>query len=192
MLCKKHGGAHKTHNTRECRRYNKDGTLIKKIGSTAKPHSKERKSEGVNFAQIVRTELRKALRKKSSRRKRRRGKDSESDSDSDNSSWRCGSNSTGELHTSKKVKLETTVNSYTDPSPSKAIQTKKDFKDNKINLTVKKNRTSIKSCSKTKKFKLIIEDKIETMTLNLLKKSYGKKMSVIKQGLLRTVQILPV
>jgi hypothetical protein len=86
VLCKKHGGAHTTHNTRECRRYNKDGTLVKKLGSTTKPHSKERKSEGVNFAQIVRTELRKALRKKSSRRKRRRGKDSESDSDSDDSS----------------------------------------------------------------------------------------------------------
>ena len=86
VLCKKHGGAHKTHNTCDCRCYNKDGTPIKKHGSTAKPHSKERKSEGVNFAQIVRTELRKALRKKSSRRKRRRGKDSESDSDSDDSS----------------------------------------------------------------------------------------------------------
>ncbi len=52
VLCKKHGDAYTTHNTPECRHYNKDGTLIKKIGSTAKPHSKERKPEGVNFAQI--------------------------------------------------------------------------------------------------------------------------------------------
>jgi hypothetical protein len=86
MLCKKHGGAHKTHNTRDCRHYNKDGTPIKKHGSAGKPHSKERKPEGVNFAQIFRTELRKALRKKSSKCKRRRDKDSENDSDSDNSS----------------------------------------------------------------------------------------------------------
>jgi hypothetical protein len=86
MVCKKHGGAHKMHNTHDCRRYNKDGTPSKKNGSAGKPHSKERKPEGVNFAQIVRTELRKALHKKSSKRKRCRGKDSESDSDSNDSS----------------------------------------------------------------------------------------------------------
>eukprot|EP00804_Cyclotella_cryptica_P023651 CCRYP_011963-RC/>CCRYP_011963-RC protein AED:0.48 eAED:0.69 QI:0/0/0.5/1/0/0.5/2/139/91 len=69
VLCKKHGGPHKSHNTRDCRRYNKDGTPIKKNG-----------------AQIVRAELKKAPRKKSSKRKKRRASDSESDSDSDNSS----------------------------------------------------------------------------------------------------------
>jgi hypothetical protein len=52
MQCRKHGGVHKTHITRDCRRYNKDGTPIKKNGSACKPHSKERKLEGVNFAQI--------------------------------------------------------------------------------------------------------------------------------------------
>ena len=74
------------HNTRDCRRYNKDGTPIKKNGSTGKSHSKESKPEGVNFAQIFQMELRKALRKKSSKRKKRRDKDSESDSDSDDTS----------------------------------------------------------------------------------------------------------
>ena len=86
VLCKKHWGGHKMYNTRDCRRYNKDGTPIKKNGSAGKPYSKERKPEGVNFAQIFRTELRKALRKKSSKHKRRRDKDSESDSDSNDSS----------------------------------------------------------------------------------------------------------
>jgi hypothetical protein len=86
MLCKKHGGTHKTHNTRDCCRFNKDGTPIKKHGSAGKPHSKERKPEGVNFTQIFRTELRKALRKKSSKCKRCCSKDSESDSDSNDSS----------------------------------------------------------------------------------------------------------
>ncbi len=86
VLCKKHGGMHKTHNTRDCHQYNKDGTPIKKNRSAGKSHSKERKPEGVNFAQIFRTELRKELRKKSSKHKRRHGKDSESDSNSDNSS----------------------------------------------------------------------------------------------------------
>jgi hypothetical protein len=86
VLCKKHGGMHKTHNTRDCRWYNKDGTPAKKNGGAGKSNSKERKPEGVNFAPIFRTELKKVLHKKSSKRKKRRGKDSESDSDSDDSS----------------------------------------------------------------------------------------------------------
>eukprot|EP00804_Cyclotella_cryptica_P028707 CCRYP_008223-RA/>CCRYP_008223-RA protein AED:0.38 eAED:1.00 QI:0/0/0/1/1/1/3/0/399 len=86
VLCKKHGGPHKSHNTRDCRRYNKDGTPIKKNGGAGKPSSTERKPEGANFAQIVRAELKKALRKKSSKRRKRRANDSESDSDSDDSS----------------------------------------------------------------------------------------------------------
>eukprot|EP00804_Cyclotella_cryptica_P029393 CCRYP_013328-RA/>CCRYP_013328-RA protein AED:0.29 eAED:0.29 QI:0/-1/0/1/-1/1/1/0/108 len=85
VLCKKHGGVHKSHNTRDCLRYNKDGTLIKKNGGAGKPHSKERKPEGANFTQIVRAELKKALRKKSSKRKKHRTNDSESGSDSDES-----------------------------------------------------------------------------------------------------------
>eukprot|EP00804_Cyclotella_cryptica_P004891 CCRYP_004940-RA/>CCRYP_004940-RA protein AED:0.36 eAED:0.84 QI:0/0/0/1/1/1/2/0/428 len=86
VLCKKHGGPHKSHNSHDCRRYNKDGTPIKKNGGAGKPNSKERKPEGANFAQRVRAELKKALRKKSSKRKKRRANDSESDSDSDDSS----------------------------------------------------------------------------------------------------------
>jgi len=31
-LCKKHGGPHKSHNTRDCRRFNPDGTRVKKNG----------------------------------------------------------------------------------------------------------------------------------------------------------------
>jgi len=80
-LCKKHGGAHKSHNTRDCRRYNKDGTPIKKHGGAGKPHAKS--SEGANFAQVVRKELKKALRKRASKRKKRREENSDSDSDSD-------------------------------------------------------------------------------------------------------------
>eukprot|EP00804_Cyclotella_cryptica_P018265 CCRYP_005976-RA/>CCRYP_005976-RA protein AED:0.46 eAED:0.82 QI:0/0/0/1/0.5/0.33/3/0/385 len=76
VLCKKHGGPHKSHNTRDCRRYNKDGTPIKKNGGAG----------NTNFAQIVRAELKKALRKKSSKRKKLRANDSESDSDSGDSS----------------------------------------------------------------------------------------------------------
>ena len=41
VLCKKHGGPHKSHNTCDCHHFNKDGTPIKKNGGTSKPHSKE-------------------------------------------------------------------------------------------------------------------------------------------------------
>jgi hypothetical protein len=85
--------------------------LLLKNGGSGKPHSKERKPEGMNFAQIFQTELRKALRKKSSKCKRCCDRDLESDSDSNNSSWRRGSGRTGELHTCKKHNQNTAVNS---------------------------------------------------------------------------------
>ena len=34
-LCQKYGGAHTTHNTGECRKYNKDGTLQKSFSAKA-------------------------------------------------------------------------------------------------------------------------------------------------------------
>ena len=73
--------AHTSHNTRDCRRYNKDGTPIKKNGGAGKPHSK--KAEGANFTQIIQAELKKALCKKAGKHKKRREDDSDSDSDSD-------------------------------------------------------------------------------------------------------------
>eukprot|EP00804_Cyclotella_cryptica_P022246 CCRYP_017937-RA/>CCRYP_017937-RA protein AED:0.57 eAED:1.00 QI:0/0/0/1/1/1/2/0/259 len=84
VLCKKHGGRRKSHDMCDCHRYNKDNTPIKKNGGAVKPHSKERKLEGVNFAQILRAELKKALHKKSSKRKKRCANNLESDSGSDN------------------------------------------------------------------------------------------------------------
>jgi len=103
-----------------------------------KPHFKERKPEGVNFAQIFQTELKKALCKKSSKCKKRRGKDSESDSNSDDSSQRRRSDSTVELHACKKHKINTAVDSYTNPSLHKAIQTNKSQEIDKIKLINKK------------------------------------------------------
>jgi hypothetical protein len=43
VLCKKHGGPHKSHDTPDCRHYNKDGTPIKRNGGTGKPNSKKGK-----------------------------------------------------------------------------------------------------------------------------------------------------
>ena len=94
-LCKKHGGPHKTHNTRDCRRFNSDGTPTKrnggagntqKSGHSGKQRSHDKKREGANFAQIIRKEVKKAFRKQSSKHKKRRANDSDSDSDSDYSS----------------------------------------------------------------------------------------------------------
>eukprot|EP00804_Cyclotella_cryptica_P005016 CCRYP_018305-RA/>CCRYP_018305-RA protein AED:0.46 eAED:0.46 QI:0/-1/0/1/-1/1/1/0/129 len=85
VLCKKHGGRTKVTIWRDCRRYNKGGTPIKKNGGAGKPGLKERKPEGTNRPDC-RAELKKALRKKSSKRKKRRANDSESDSDSGDSS----------------------------------------------------------------------------------------------------------
>jgi hypothetical protein len=91
-LFKKHGGPYKSHNTHECRKYNSDGTPIKRNGDTGstqrnghtnKNHSNQRACEGANFAQIVHKEVKKAFRKQSHKRKKHHANDSESDSDSD-------------------------------------------------------------------------------------------------------------
>jgi len=86
-LCKKHGGTHTTHNTNECRRYNSDGTQ-KKTDSNPKSDMPSREKDGMNFAQIIHTETRKAVRaafKKSNRGNKRccHQQDSDSDLDSD-------------------------------------------------------------------------------------------------------------
>jgi hypothetical protein len=86
-LCKKHGGAHTTHNTKECRRYNSDRTSKKAAASKPKSDKPAHDKTGMNYAQIIHQECKKAVRsalKKSSRgNKRRRHQDSDSDSDSD-------------------------------------------------------------------------------------------------------------
>jgi hypothetical protein len=92
-LCKKHGGPHKSHNTRDCRRYNPDDTPIKrnegaasKSGHANRYCSKESQREGANYAQLIRKEVKKAFCKQSHKRKKHHGNDSDSDSDSDYSS----------------------------------------------------------------------------------------------------------
>jgi hypothetical protein len=91
-LCKKHSGPYKSHNTCDCRKFNPDGTPIKRNGSAGstqrnghadKNHSNQREHEGANFAQIIHKEVKKAFRKQSHKRKKRCMNDSESDSDSD-------------------------------------------------------------------------------------------------------------
>jgi hypothetical protein len=91
-LCQKHGGAHTTHNTGECRKYEKDGTLKKsfngKAAVGAKYNGKGKKDHANYFAQIMEcfSKLKKAVKKtqKSSRKKKRCQEYSDSsDSDSE-------------------------------------------------------------------------------------------------------------
>jgi hypothetical protein len=88
----KHGGLYKSHNTYDCRKWNAEGTPIKKNGGTGstqrnrhvnKHHSKERKIKEANFAQIICKEVMKAFPKQSHKSKKCHTNDSESDSDSD-------------------------------------------------------------------------------------------------------------
>ena len=78
-LCKKHGGAHTTHNTHDCHRFEKDGKekssfrATKKGGYNWNPVNQ-------NFAQLNDKikKLEKALKKSGKKGKKRRYKDSNS------------------------------------------------------------------------------------------------------------------
>ena len=81
-LCKKHGGAHATNNTGDCKKYDKGGTL--KAGF--KPKGKSDRND--NFAQIIKdgfTKVTKAVTKdlkkdscKGEKKRKHKSEDSES------------------------------------------------------------------------------------------------------------------
>jgi hypothetical protein len=85
-LCQKHGGVHMTHNTGECHKYEKDGTLKKSFNGKAavggKYNVKGKKDHANSFAQIMErfSKLEKVVKKtqKSSRKKKRRQEHSDS------------------------------------------------------------------------------------------------------------------
>jgi hypothetical protein len=82
QLCKKHGGAHTTHNTRDCCRFEKDGKEKSSFRATKKG---EYKSNPVNqnFAQLTNKikKLAKALKKSGNKGQKHRYKDSNSNSE---------------------------------------------------------------------------------------------------------------
>jgi hypothetical protein len=91
-LYQKHGGTHTTHNTGECRKYKKDGTLKKsfngKAAVGAKRNGNGKKIHANSFTQFMERfpKLEKDVKKtqKSSRKKKRRHENSDSsDSDSE-------------------------------------------------------------------------------------------------------------
>ena len=94
-ICKKHGGAHKLHNTHDCHKYNSDSTPTNRnggAGSTLKNthvdnnHLNQIEHKGANYVRLVCKEVKKLFCKHSSKHKKCCANDSESDSDSDYSS----------------------------------------------------------------------------------------------------------
>jgi hypothetical protein len=81
-LCKRHGGAYTTHNTKDCHRYEKGETKKKSKFRTAKKGSKKANLVNQNLAQLSEKldKLKKALKKPSKKRKMHRYKDSNFDS----------------------------------------------------------------------------------------------------------------
>jgi hypothetical protein len=81
-LCKKHGGTHTTHNTRDCCRFEKEGTE-KSSFHAAKKGGKKNYSVNQNFAQLTNKidKLEKALKKSEKKGKKRCYKDSNSNSE---------------------------------------------------------------------------------------------------------------
>ncbi len=81
-LCKKHGGAHTTHNTHDCCRFEKDGKE-KSSFRTAKKGGYKSNPINQNFAQLTNKikKLEKALKKSGKKGKKRRYEDSGSDSE---------------------------------------------------------------------------------------------------------------
>eukprot|EP00804_Cyclotella_cryptica_P019499 CCRYP_006644-RA/>CCRYP_006644-RA protein AED:0.16 eAED:0.64 QI:0/0/0/1/1/1/2/0/369 len=82
-LCKKHGGAHTTHNTAECRRYNKDGTPTRGTFGQAARKSRDDSHPKKSYAQVLARmeKLEKSLKKANKKGKKRRCRE-ESDIDS--------------------------------------------------------------------------------------------------------------
>ena len=86
-LCKKHGGAHNTHNTGDCKKYNSDGTPKKGFaGKNAQRNTRNesaQREQKSNYAQLSAkiAKLEKSNKKlKRANKKRRRDSDSDSDS----------------------------------------------------------------------------------------------------------------
>jgi hypothetical protein len=80
-LCKKHGGAHTTHATKDCRKYEKDG-MTKANFRAAKKAGKKPNPAKQSFAQLSKKldKLEKTLKKVSHKSKKRRRDNSDSDS----------------------------------------------------------------------------------------------------------------
>jgi hypothetical protein len=89
-LCQKHGGMHTTHNTSECHKYKKAGTLKngfrKKLTVGQKHHGNGKKDHSISFVQFMErfSKLKKAVKKtQNSSQKKKHCQEYSNSSDSD-------------------------------------------------------------------------------------------------------------
>jgi len=101
---------------------------------------------------------------------------SDSDSDSDDSTWRGGSDSIGELNTCKKHKQNSSLKTYTYPSPSKAIPSlSSDTSDIKnINIVNANSNASDKIANKNSDTSDIIANKNRDTSNKIVKTKRSK------------------
>jgi hypothetical protein len=84
--CKTHGGSHLTHNTNDCRRYDKDGKPLGQYGSKPSEKHKPYKKHGGDKGLAYMTSMLEAIQKgqkKSAKNKKRKKRSYSSSSDSD-------------------------------------------------------------------------------------------------------------
>ena len=85
-LCKKHGGAPKTHNTNECKKYLADGTQKKQAVRSDGKH--DHKKQGNSYAALLQKirDLKRDVKRDRKKRSKKRKRDcASSDFDSDSS-----------------------------------------------------------------------------------------------------------
>ena len=88
QLCKTHGGPHQTHNTRECRRYDKEGKPLGaasgKPSASKKPYKQYGGEKGVAYMTAMLEAIQKGQKRAGrSKKRKKRAYDSSSDSDSE-------------------------------------------------------------------------------------------------------------
>lgn len=157
LLCQKHRRPHKSYNTCDCDHFNKDGTLMNRMGAQVSPSPKKMdnmlqilcKSWDSIFMKVLCMTI-----KQWHKHKKCHVNDSDSNNDSDYSSWCCGSDSNKELHTYKKIKISDSIKRYAYLSSSKAITLTKFKLNNKVNFYVTKKEKSTNTCDKNNKSEL--------------------------------------
>ncbi len=152
-LCKKHGGAHTTHNTCDCPRFEKD-RKEKSSFCAAKKSGYKSNPKNQNFAQLTNIikKLEKALKKSSKKGKKHRYMDSDSNSEQ----------GVGLGSTRKVIKLGETVTntSYTPPSPMKATPTSTASDSNDVSTVSVSKAGDVMMTSSSQKRKLLKKNSI--------------------------------
>ncbi len=142
MLCQKHWGTHMPHNTGECRKYEKDGTLKKGFSRKAAIRQKcngyNKKENANSFVQFMDrfSKLEKTVKKAQISSQKKNHCHEDSDSSYSNLEQDSGYGSTVRFRSNKKSKLDTCV------TPSSPIKTTVTSRITNSDLSRKKNKNS--------------------------------------------------